>query len=62
MPNLYWIVKSITLVPPFDKPYAQVNPIYVPVVIEGLFARWVGASGTVKIIAPFPNVDSIEFP
>jgi hypothetical protein len=46
-PTLNAIVKSITGVPPFDNPWAHDRPIYDPVVISGLLARFVGASGTV---------------
>jgi hypothetical protein len=55
-------VKSITAVPPLESPYAQVNPILVPVVIAALFARLVGVSGTVNMIAPFPSLDWVELP
>ena len=55
-------MKSITGVPPFEGPCAHDKPIYDPVVIPRLFAKFVGASGTVRIIAPFPAGETTELP
>jgi hypothetical protein len=43
--------------PPFSKPSAQTNPIYVAVVEEGTFATFMGESGIVRITPPFPGSD-----
>jgi len=48
--------------PPFSKPSAQTNPIYVAVVREGTFAIFIGESGIVKITPPFPASDTNDSP
>lgn len=59
---MYYIVKSITYVPPFEIPSVHDNPIWKLEVIDGTFTRFVGASGIVSIIAPLPSGDAIEGP
>ena len=45
----------MTGVPPFDKPWFQLNLINVSVVVDGSFVRSNGASGTSYITAPLPE-------
>ena len=52
----------MTGVPPFALPADQVSPILDASVIRATFARLIGASGLVSIIAPFPGVDASEGP
>ena len=40
----------------------QVRPIYVARVIDGTLAKASGASGLVRITAPFPALDTRELP
>ena len=49
-------------VPPFDAPGDHVIAIVVAVVTAALFARLIGASGTVKITAPLPSFELIDGP
>jgi len=41
-------------VPPFSAPLFHTSEITLPEVPYGLFARFSGASGFVKIVAPLP--------
>jgi hypothetical protein len=52
----------MTAVPPFEPDSTQTIPILVDVVTTGLSATETGASGTVKITAPFPAVEKAEIP
>jgi hypothetical protein len=56
-------VKSITALPPFAVPCAQLRDIYDLLETIGLSAKLTGASGTVNITAPpLPSTDSIDAP
>jgi hypothetical protein len=48
--------------PPVSIPFYQVSPIYSPKVITGTFDRFIGSSGTVRIIAPLPIFEGSESP
>jgi len=55
----------MTTDPPLLTPYDQVKPIIDPVVINGLLARLIGASGAVIItvlLFPYEITDVDEFP
>jgi len=52
----------MTLVPPFEEPTDQVNPITDLVVIKGSFNSETGASGTNTVMPPFPLGDYSENP
>jgi hypothetical protein len=49
-------------VPPISAPAVQAKPIYSPSVIYGSFAKLIGASGTLRIMAPFPVSEIGESP
>ena len=48
--------------PPFSVPSFHDRPTWVASVIPGTFSKSVGASGTVRIIAPFPYDETRELP
>jgi hypothetical protein len=48
--------------PPSAAPSFQISPTYSEAVIDGIFARSVGASGVVRIIAPLPSSEIKELP
>jgi hypothetical protein len=48
--------------PPLARPAPQINPIWFPFVIASTSSRFIGASGTVIMTAPFPSTDSKELP
>jgi hypothetical protein len=52
----------MTGVPPFELDSTQTIPILVDVVTTALSETETGASGTVKMIAPFPAVEKSEIP
>jgi hypothetical protein len=55
-------LKSITTAPPFEAPADQLNVIEVAVLEVVTSAKEVGASGTVRMIAPLPAGEIAESP
>ena len=55
-------MKSITGVPPFVALVVQVRPTEVDVLADTNSIRLVGTAGLVKITAPLPDSDVVEFP
>jgi hypothetical protein len=52
----------VTVLPPLKLPFSQVIMIWVAVETSKSFNRLIGASDTVTIVAPLPEVETPEDP